>query len=233
MTTTEKLVVADGTDLAGVIEDKIPRRLRSERQRRKLSVRELARRVGVSASAISQIETGRARPSVAMLYAIVTELELSLDQLFGGEDDIARREASADATPGTYGFPVVHESEREIIRFNTGVCWERLTPGSDCIVDFLFVVYEPHACSSPDGNLTRHSGREYGLVLSGELEVTVQFDTHVLRGGDSIRFDSTTPHRLQNTTEKPATAVWVVHGRHHGPFQSDELAARLIALHPS
>jgi mannose-6-phosphate isomerase-like protein (cupin superfamily) len=144
-----------------------------------------------------------------------------------------RREAAVDATPGTYGFPVVHESEREIIRFNTGVCWERLTPGSDCIVDFLFVVYEPHACSSPDGNLTRHSGREYGLVLSGELEVTVQFDTHVLRSGDSIRFDSTTPHRLQNTTEKPVTAVWVVHGRHHGPFQSDELAARLIALHPS
>jgi transcriptional regulator with XRE-family HTH domain len=230
--TAENAVIADG-DLTGVIEDKIPRRLRSERQRRKLSVRELARRVGVSASAISQIETGRARPSVAMLYAIVTELELSLDQLFGGEDDVQRRATSDQYPPGTYGFPVVHQGEREVIHFNAGVTWERLTPGSDCIVDFLYVVYESNACSSPDGNLTRHSGREYGLVLSGALEVTVQFDKHNLRAGDSIRFDSTTPHRLQNTSRAPATAIWVVHGRHHGPLQFDALEATLIALHPS
>jgi transcriptional regulator with XRE-family HTH domain len=69
--------------------------VRAERQRRALSVRELARRIGVSASLISQVETGRAQPSVTTLMALVTELELSLDSLFsdgaqpGGAD--ARR----------------------------------------------------------------------------------------------------------------------------------------------
>ena len=53
--------------------------VRAERQRRALSVRELARRIGVSASLVSQVETGRAQPSVTTLMALVTELELSLD----------------------------------------------------------------------------------------------------------------------------------------------------------
>ena len=57
-------------------------RLRSERQRRGLSLRELARRVNVSASLVSQVENGRVRPSVSTLMALVTELELSLDNLF-------------------------------------------------------------------------------------------------------------------------------------------------------
>ena len=47
-----------------------------------MSLRELARRVDVSASSVSQIETGRTQPSVRTLYAIVSELGLSLDEIF-------------------------------------------------------------------------------------------------------------------------------------------------------
>ncbi|MEA2284323.1 MAG: hypothetical protein QOJ21_366, partial [Solirubrobacteraceae bacterium] len=68
-----------------VVDDHMPRRLRAVRERRQMSLRELARRLGVSPSAISQIETGRARPSVATLWAIVTELGMSLDDLFAEE----------------------------------------------------------------------------------------------------------------------------------------------------
>ncbi len=57
-------------------------RVREERLRQKIGVRELARRVGVSASLISQVELGKASPSVGTLYAIVNELGLSLDELF-------------------------------------------------------------------------------------------------------------------------------------------------------
>src|SRR3954447_23074968 len=57
-------------------------RLRDDRQRQRIGLRELARRVGVSASLISQIELGRATPSVGTLYSIVNELDMSLDELF-------------------------------------------------------------------------------------------------------------------------------------------------------
>jgi transcriptional regulator with XRE-family HTH domain/mannose-6-phosphate isomerase-like protein (cupin superfamily) len=87
-------------------------RLRAERQRRSLSLRELARRINVSASLVSQIETGRVRPSVSTLMALVTELELSLDNLFSpgdehsGLDPAGRGEA--ESAPGDAPPPDGH-----------------------------------------------------------------------------------------------------------------------------
>src|SRR6201999_4283316 len=56
--------------------------LRKHRQEAGMSLRALAREIGVSPSLISQIEHGKATPSVATLYAIVSELGISLDELF-------------------------------------------------------------------------------------------------------------------------------------------------------
>lgn len=197
-----------------VVDDDVPRRLRAERERRGISLRELARRLDISPSAISQIETGRARPSVATLWAIVTELGMSLDDLFAQEAAAAGVPAPA---PAPTSLPVVGEAAREALQLATGVRWERMTADADPDVDFIWVVYEAGGSSSPDDSMIRHAGREYGLVLSGRLEVTVGFETTVLGPGDSISFDSTTPHRLRNAGDEPVTGVWVVVGRNADP----------------
>jgi transcriptional regulator with XRE-family HTH domain len=193
-----------GRTALSVVDDDVPRRLRAERERRGISLRELARRLDISPSAISQIETGRARPSVATLWAIVTELGMSLDDLFAPEADAPRASA----------LPVVGAEAREALQLATGVRWERMTADADPDVDFIWVVYDVGGSSSPDDGFIRHAGREYGLVLSGRLEVTVGFERSVLGPGDSISFDSTTPHRLRNAGDEPVTGVWVVVGRH-------------------
>jgi DNA-binding XRE family transcriptional regulator len=190
-----------------VVDDDVPRRLRAERERRGISLRELARRLDISPSAVSQIETGRARPSVATLWAIATELGMSLDDLFAPETD----------APGGGALPVVTAGEREALQLVTGVRWERMTARADPDVDFIWVVYDVGGSSSPDDGFIRHAGREYGLVLSGRLEVTVGFERSVLGPGDSISFDSTTPHRLRNAGDEPVTGVWVVVGRRAEP----------------
>jgi transcriptional regulator with XRE-family HTH domain len=195
-----------GRTALSVVDDDVPRRLRAERERRGISLRELARRLEISPSAISQIETGRARPSVATLWAIVTELGMSLDDLFAPE---------ADRPPST--LPVVSADAREALQLATGVRWERMTANADPDVDFIWVVYDVGGSSSPDDGFIRHAGREYGLVLSGTLEVTVGFERSVLGPGDSISFDSTTPHRLRNAGDEPVTGVWVVVGRRADP----------------
>jgi len=199
-----------------VVDDDVPRRLRAERERRGISLRELARRLDISPSAISQIETGRARPSVATLWAIVTELGMSLDDLFAQEAAAPATDALA-AAPAPTSLPVVSEAAREALQLATGVRWERMTADADPDVDFIWVVYEAGGSSSPDDSMIRHAGREYGLVLSGRLEVTVGFETTVLGPGDSISFDSTTPHRLRNAGDEPVTGVWVVVGRNADP----------------
>ena len=71
--------------MAGELED-IGTRLREERERVQISQRELARRIGLSASLISQIESGQSKPSVSTLYAIVTELGVSVDDVFRGSN---------------------------------------------------------------------------------------------------------------------------------------------------
>ncbi|HEU4657259.1 MAG TPA: helix-turn-helix transcriptional regulator [Capillimicrobium sp.] len=72
----------DGAERARGTDPPVPRRLREARERAGLSLRQLAPRVGISASALSQIETGKSQPSVRTLYALVRELGLSLDELF-------------------------------------------------------------------------------------------------------------------------------------------------------
>src|ERR1700727_1094475 len=78
--------------------------IRRERQHQGLSLRELARRVGVSASMLSQVETGRTRPSVSTIYAIATELGLSIDALLSDrEAAVATATAVASASAGPRG----------------------------------------------------------------------------------------------------------------------------------
>jgi len=203
-------------------EDTLGTRLRVERERRGLSLRELARRLEVSPSLVSQIETGKTQPSVRTLYAIVTELGVSLDELFapaGGDGPVkAVPPPAGDEARPPVGFGrVQRSSERDVIDLGSGVRWERLTTWNDRDVEFLYAVYEAGGSSSPDGSLMRHNGRELGIVLTGELGVKVGFEDTVLGPGDSIAFDSTIPHRLHNDGDEVASAIWIVLGRHHAP----------------
>lgn len=198
-------------------------RLRERRDQVGLSLRELARRLEVSPSLVSQIETGKIQPSVRTLYAIVSELGISLDEIFdlsgsGGAAAPAprrRRRAEADATaPEASAGHVQRAHEHRAIELESGVRWERLTASNDSDIEFLQAVYDVGGASSSDGKLVRHSGREFGFVQSGTLGVTVGFEEHVLGPGDSIAFESTIPHRLHNDGDEVVRAIWVTVGRY-------------------
>ena len=193
--------------------DGIGDRLRAERTKAGISQRELARRLGLSASLISQLESGLSKPSVGTLYAIVTELDLSLDKLLRGDDN--PRRSDADSGPGAAGpdSPLVHPEDRKSIELASGVRWEQLTSDTEQEVDFLHAIYEVGGASTPDESLMRHHGREYGYVVSGKMGIQLGFEHFELHPGDSIAFDSTEPHRLFNMGDEPVHAIWFVVGR--------------------
>ena len=181
-------------------------RLRETREGRGLSVRELARRIGCSPSLISQIERGASVPSVGVLYSLATELDSSLDYLVFGT-----RAAEEPPARSAAGAGVVQRAGcRQLINLASGVRWERLTPGSDETTDFLEVVYSPGGGSADVRRLMRHEGREYGVILSGTLTANLGFDSYELGPGDSIAFDSATPHEYLNKTDDYVHAIWVV-----------------------
>lgn len=185
-------------------------RLRAIRVARGVGLRELARRLDLSPSSISQIETGKIRPSVRTLYALASEFGVTVDEILFDEPSAQGVDAFPAVEPS---LAVQRADDRPTIQLNSGVRWERLMFWGDEDVEFLEAVYEPGGASSPDESLVRHNGHEFGHVLSGTLHVVVGFDEYVLGPGDSITFPSSTPHRLSNDGPETVRAIWVVRGR--------------------
>ncbi|MFL6143959.1 MAG: helix-turn-helix domain-containing protein [Labedaea sp.] len=221
-------------------------RIREERVRRGVSLRALAVEVGVSASMISQIETGKSQPSVSTLYAITTALGVSIQDVFDaaveGRSRAVSTAGAVSSTPGGVRAigsagqdgagsdggppatliealgasrgrrigPVVAPADRQALTLDTGVTWERLGELPPHSVDFLLVTYPPGGTSGSSGGLMRHPGAEFGYLISGELVLTLGFDEMLLAAGDSISFESSTPHSYRNDGTEPAVGVWFV-----------------------
>lgn len=223
----------------------IGQQLRQIRTAKKISLREVARLVGVSPSFMSQIELGRATPSVGTLFAVARELNISVDELMSespvvtatapttttlsNPEDVGDIEApkvphlnSSGPTeevgplPEVGQLPGLQRADQRPEIFLNGVRWERLTLTEDPDIEFLRVTYPPGTESCPVDNLMHHGGKEYFHILSGRMEVQVSFSRQVLNPGDSISFDSSIPHRLSNPfADEECVAIWVIHGRFH------------------
>jgi transcriptional regulator with XRE-family HTH domain len=175
-------------------------RVRAARVDAGLSLRALARQLGVSASLLSQVERGLAQPSVATLWALVRELDLSLDALFAGP---------GGGPPESRPAIVQRAAKRPSIELGGGVVWERLTAAPDRDADFAFVTYPPGADSGADDPPTSHLGREYGYVIGGRLQIELGDEVVELGPGDAVAFGSETPHRFRSLGDEPVTAVWL------------------------
>jgi transcriptional regulator with XRE-family HTH domain len=204
--------------------------LRRVRESKKLSLRAVASAIGVSASLLSQVETGKTQPSVSTLFALVTHLDISLDSVMGtrrgggkpyasslgtgwGGGAVADRDRLSDAV-------VQRREDNPIIEMENGVTWERLAVGETTIADPLIVTYAPAASSSVEGKMTRHAALEYGVLLEGRLTLRIDFETYELSPGDSFCFDASRPHLYLNSGDVSARGIWFVIGRRDMPYQS-------------
>jgi transcriptional regulator with XRE-family HTH domain len=202
-------------------ENSVGARLREARTLRRLSLRSLAQSLGVSASLISQVETGKTQPSVSTLYAMANHLGLSLDELLGGAPSGPRAATQPDRTAPAVPN-VQRASDNAVLEMENGVRWEHLASQPGGPADSILVTYQPGGSSSVEGKLMRHSGIEYAYILEGSLTLQLEFETHVLGPGDSLQFDSIRPHLFTNNGTTVARGVWFVVGRRQ---QNDGLTA--------
>ena len=217
----------NGNDLSNAAEQQFEAVRQSLSHRRRelgLSMSELARQVGVSPSMVSQIERGQTLPSVATLFALAAALGATVDTFFttpGGAEGRPDRHApvssplpapapssTSTSTGGLEHRYVVRRGNRPTIDIHGGVRWERLTPTSLDEVEFLELVYQPHAQS--DDKLYRHPGIEMVLVLEGRFDIYIGFERYELLVGDSIQFPSSLPHRYVNPADQIARAVTTI-----------------------
>ncbi|WP_084606075.1 helix-turn-helix domain-containing protein [Agreia bicolorata] len=215
-------VLEPGDEAALSANESLGRRLRELRTQSGLSLRALARSLDISASAVSQIETGVMVPSVNRLIAIVTALGVPLSAAFEapGAEPAAASTAAATLGDRLAGLPdqpvegdgyVISRAGRvPDMNLESGVVYRRLSPGPVPGLEVFESTYPAGSTGSAHGDLIRHDGFEIGSITSGTLTITFEGEDVVLTAGDSITFPATRPHRLSNRSGEPCVAVWLI-----------------------
>lgn len=211
-------MVASELELGALTPESLGTRLRELREGTGVSLRALAARLGISPSAVSQIERGVMRPSVSRLIAYVGAIGVPLSAVFetglekAPEGSAgARAAAESAAAPAGFQFAIRRSWEVAPILLGGGVTFRRLSPVPTKGVEFFESVYPPSSMSNAHGELLRHEGYEVGTVTAGEL--TIDFDTDVvtLAAGDSITFPCSRPHLISNrSATATAIATWLI-----------------------
>lgn len=170
-------------------------RLRAVRKTRGLSLRQLAERVGCTPSYLSMVENDKLDPSASRLKKIADALDSTIVELF--------------SEPSNNGV-VLRKEERQRVSFpGSGLMIEiliRQVPG--LAMDARLAIVGPGGGSEGDYS---HPGEEFGYIVQGTLELTVEETTYVLNEGDTFYFQSSRNHRFRNVTNEDVKVLWVNH----------------------
>jgi len=170
----------------------VGKRLRAVRTAFGLSQRELAKRAGVTNGMISLIEQDRVSPSVGSLQKVLAAFPMTMAEFFtrdmeSQENVVFRAADMPNVGTGAIQYRLVAASRKD---------------------RKMSILSEFYAADSDTGeDLLTHSGEEGGVVVEGELELTVAGNTWLLGPGDAYYFDSRLPHRFRNTGAVPARVV--------------------------
>jgi transcriptional regulator with XRE-family HTH domain len=173
----------------------LSRRLRTARQERGLSLEAVAQKAQISTSLLSQIERGKASPSLVSLVAIADALMVRPGDLLDEAGDQGVRSS------------VVRHSERHVIE-DAGCRFEYMMHLDDPMLEVAEMIIKPGTASRP--HLAGHTGRDYGIVLKGTVRVEFENDSQTLGKGDYIAFDSEAPHRLVNESKQDVRVIWII-----------------------
>ncbi len=174
--------------IVGSMDTQVGSKIKVRRTKLKLTLQALADEVGVTASFLSQVEKGKASPSLATLKKIADALSTTIATLV---DTNGQKPVS----------PVVRFTERRTMK----------DPEINIVTQFLaaaetWKMMEPMiftylSRSEPTDQRYKHAGDEFALVLTGELKIILDDREYVLKQGDSIYFHSGFPHVFLNAID--------------------------------
>ena len=177
-------------------EQEIGEKIQQLRKEKQLTLKKLAKQAGCTDATLSKIERGQMIPTISMLKKIVNAFNLTLTEFLSngddGDDDI-----------------ITHENERMLLKFPHHEIYSQLMVKSQKgkKIQPLFEIIQPGFGSK--GNYS-HEGEEFGLVLEGELELTVNRKKYNLKAGDTFYFKSTNPHGFRNNGKEVVRLIWII-----------------------
>jgi transcriptional regulator with XRE-family HTH domain len=167
-------------------------RLRSLREQRGLSQRDLAHKAGLSSATISMIENARISPTVGTLRRIVESMGLTIAEFFSPAPSVTN--------------PVFFPADQLVEIGTDDISYRQV--GANLRDKPLQILHELYAPGADTGrNSLQHRGFEGGIIISGRLEVTVGRQKRILGPGDAYFFNSSVPHRFRNPGPGPCRIV--------------------------
>jgi DNA-binding transcriptional MerR regulator/mannose-6-phosphate isomerase-like protein (cupin superfamily) len=164
--------------------------LRQLRAKRKLSLAQVARAVGISVGFLSALERSQMSGSVGTLRKLARFYKTNILDFFDATGASSRQ---------------VRPAQRKVLQAGPGVRMELLAWGNTVMEPHLFRV-APEAGS---GDSYTHQGEEFLYVLRGELMITLEKEEYRLKAGDSFYFESATPHQWKNPGRAETWLLWV------------------------
>jgi transcriptional regulator with XRE-family HTH domain len=170
---------------------------------KKMTLQELANAAEISPALLSQIERGASSPSLRTLSKLRTALELPSAFFF--EDDIPEPVPA----PGVEPPWICRAGDRPILNLGPNAPSKQLLHhGGSRVFEFMIVNFPPHSQTGPQP--ISYPSEKGGYVVKGELRMTVDGHTSVLKEGDSFLFDGIRPHHLYNATDQLTQLLWII-----------------------
>lgn len=165
--------------------------LRDRRRKLGLTLHDVARLSGLSASFLSQAERGKAVPSIVSLMSLCKGLNVEMSYFFETPKGtkISRR-----------------ASEPEYIKVDSPVTYVRLSSGlPDEKMDALVLIIPPKLVFPRD----KREGEALYYVLEGRLHIEIGDEPYDLGPGDSLHFNTHMPYAMRTLSRKPCRVLWV------------------------
>jgi DNA-binding transcriptional MerR regulator/mannose-6-phosphate isomerase-like protein (cupin superfamily) len=175
---------------AGVNAGAIGSHLRQLRAKRRLSLAQVARSVGISVGFLSALERSQMSGSVGTLRKLARFYKTNILDFFDATGASSRQ---------------VKPAQRKVLEAGPGVQMELLAWGNTVMEPHLFRV----APKAGSGDSYTHEGEEFLYVLRGQLDITLEKEEFRLKAGDSFYFESATPHHWQNPGKAETWVLWV------------------------
>ena len=175
----------------------IGERIKKKRNEKGFSLRELAGKVDLSASFLSQIEQGKASPSIENLKKIANYLEVKVSYLIEEEDE-------------ALGSFHIKKEDRKYVESIDSKNSIALLTSSKIEKNMEPIMYEIKPGGESGRGFFNHNGEEFIYIVEGTLDIYIEDQLTTLNEGDSFYFKSSLNHRFKNNGKKLTKAIWIV-----------------------
>ena len=162
-----------------------------------MQLNDLARKVGVSSSALSQIENAKAFPSIVTLKTVADKLNTTVGELIGENETLTKN-------------PLIKREDKKFVKQNESGTTLYLLSHHDPLKQMETYMVEFVKNANTHDIFTEHPGQEFCYIVKGKIKFILDENEYHLSEGDSLYFNSNIPHSAENSSKNNAVMLWII-----------------------